>query len=164
MMNVDTKIHYLQFQLPGNNVYADIAYISKSRIPQAGYGLFAPTNLPKNIPILIYMGRQVKSPNQNRQYIMEMPSTLVKKKTGDYKWESVRKGRKPKYLDALSSDSVQKWDFTKPSYLGAHLMNDPEFTSNNFNFSANCILNKKMEVYTVADISKDDELFINYNK
>ena len=94
---------------------------------------------------------------------MEMPSTMVKKKTGDYKWESVRKGRKPKYLDALS-DSVQRWDFTQPLYLGAHLMNDPEFTSNNFDFSANCIVHKLMEVYTTTDISKDDELFINYNK
>ena len=80
MLNVDTKIHYLQFQLPGNSVYVDIAYVSKSKIPKSGYGLFAATNLPKNIPILIYMGREVKAPSKKRQYIMEMPSTYVRKK------------------------------------------------------------------------------------
>ena len=95
---------------------------------------------------------------------MEMPCTFVKKKTGEFQWESVRKGRKSKYLDALYINDVSKWDFTQPLYLGAHLMNDPDFSSNKKVLTHNCIVHKLMEVYTLKDIAKDDELFISYNK
>ena len=96
VLDLKTKTHYLQFQLPGKSIFTDIAYIGKSTIPRAGYGLFAAIDIPKNQPILIYMGREVKSPAKNREYIMTMPATWVCKHNGESRWESVRKGRKCK--------------------------------------------------------------------
>ena len=38
---------------------------------------------------------------------MEMPCTYVKNKTGEFQWESVRKGRKSKYLDAYANFTIK---------------------------------------------------------
>ena len=95
---------------------------------------------------------------------MEMPYTFVKKNTGEFQLELVGKGRKSKYLDALDSNDVRQWNFTQPLYLGAHLMNDPDFKSNKKGITHNCVVHKLMEVYILKYIAKDDELFISYNK
>ena len=125
-MQNDIKLHILQFKLP-DDLFTDLLYIKKSTIPRAGYGLFAARDLPKSQLFSLYLGRLVKNPEQSRKYIMEMPCTYVHKKSGGYQWESVRKDRQPKYIDALDSNDVNQWNFTQPLFLGAHLMNDPCF-------------------------------------
>ena len=152
----------LQFCLP-DECYIDLVYVDRSRIINGGYGLFAARDLPKNIPFIIYLGRIVKTASPERQYIMSMCYNFVKKRNKTERWERRKKARGPILLDALTHDEYGKWTPDQEFHMGAHLMNDPDFSPETNHIKANCVVHKLMEVHTTRAIRKHEELFINYN-
>ena len=104
---VDDDKYILQFKV-GDGVYVDLLYIVNSTIENAGYGLFAAMNLPKGLPFTIYLGRVVKDDNKKRPYIIQHNYKFVKGKNSNNRWEKIRKGRKPTFIDGLIQDSFQK--------------------------------------------------------
>ena len=60
----DDDKYILQYIIgDGVYVYVDLLYIAKSKIENAGYGLFAATSLPKGLPFTIYLDRVVQDNN-----------------------------------------------------------------------------------------------------
>lgn len=159
----DKDKYVLQFGV-GESFFMDLVYISKSSIPNADYGLFAATDLPKGIPFSIYMGRVVHENNKSRKYIMQQPFSFVKGKTGSNRWEKVRKGRSCTIIDALSRDDFRKWTVERDFFLGAHIMNDLNFKRQGDTIPCNCVVQPMLEVITAEVVSKDTELFIHYNR
>ena len=57
----------------------------------------------------------------------------------------------------------RKWTPKLEAHLGAHPMNDLEFTLDHYHVTTNCVVHKLMEVYSAVDIKTGNESFINYN-
>ena len=119
----------------------------------------------------VYLGRLVQFDDIRRKYIMQLTSRFVKKHNQKDKWEKIKKDRPKLIVDALMSDTFNIWTTKREIFLGAHLMNDPDFKSKkkdkNTNDSiekGNCIVQPLLEVVTGRDIEIDDELTINYNR
>ena len=102
-------------------------YIAKSKIANAGYGLFAATSFPKGLPFTIYLGRVVQENNKKRGYIIQQNYKFVKGKEQHNRWGEIRKGRRPTIIDGLTQDCFQKWTNKREFFLGAHLLNDLNF-------------------------------------
>ena len=167
----DTKT-ILQFEV-SCGIFVDFLYTKKSNFPNSGYGLFAARSLPKGLTFSIYLGRLVKFNDIKRKYIMQLTSRFVKKKNGKEQWEKIKYDRPKLIVDALMSDRFNIWTTKREIFLGAHLMNDPDFKSQKKNKNededdskemGNCIVQPLLEVVTATDIAIDDELTINYNR
>ena len=159
----DDDKYILQYKV-GDGVYVDFLFIAKSTIENAGYGLFAAMNLPKGLPITIYLGRVVKDNKKKRSYMIQQNYKFVKGKANNNRWEKVRKGRSPTIIDGLTHDSFQKWTNKREFFLGAHMLNDLNFKNKGDIIPCNCVVQPMLEVVTNHAIDKDSELFINYNR
>ena len=102
------KEKILQF-CSGNYNYHNIAFISRSKLPKAGLGLFTACDLPKGTTLFIYLGRHVKKNNLLRQYIMELPRKFVRKSKWDDRWERRSTGCNGTIVDALIFDEYYRW-------------------------------------------------------
>ena len=160
----------LQFEVT-HGIFVDVVYIKKSNFLNAGYGLFAARSLPKGLIFSLYLGRLVKFDDNKRKYTILLSSRFVKKHNGKDRWEKVRKGKAGLIVDALMSDRYSTWTMNRDIFLGAHLMNDPEFqlssqvkNNNDSMETANSIIQPLLEVVTGRDIEKDEELTLNYNR
>ena len=162
IQTMSDKKFVLQYCMPEEK-FVDLVYIQKSTIKNAGYGLFAARDLPQKLPFLIYLGRVVKHVNPGRRYVFVMECNFVNKRNKINQWERRKKSRPPKYIDALMDDTHNKWTPEKEFHMGAHLINDPDYATASKHIKVNCVVNKLMELYTITDIKKNNELFINYN-
>lgn len=117
----DTK-KILQFQV-GNGYFIDLLYVALSKIPNAGYGLFAARDLPKGVSFSIYLGRSVKVSGKKREYTMQLKKTYNNSRG----WGRLKKNQPCIVIDALTSDEYSKWEGDRELFLGAHLMNDPKY-------------------------------------
>jgi len=154
--------YILQFVI-GDSVFIDLLYCAKSTLPNAGYGLFAATHLPKGMPVSLYLGRTVKKNDPKRTYIMQLNHRYVESRNGTGKWEKVRKDRSPLIIDSLSQDHFKTWTVNCEFYLGSYLLNDLNFKNTGDPIACNCIVQPMLEIVTTQSIRKNSELFINYN-
>ena len=92
-----------------DSLFTDLLYCSKSLLDNAGYDLFAAQDIPKGIPISIYLGRIVKVNDINRSYLMQLNHKYVNKTNTDDKWEKFRKNCPSIIVDGLASDNYHKW-------------------------------------------------------
>ena len=148
----------------GYPVFFDLVHIAKSSIPDAGYGLFAATDLPKGIPFTIYLGRTVKVNNPKRTYTMQLNYPYVMGSNNLGRWEKVRKGRAALIIDALSEDNFKKWTPKRDFFLGAHTLNDLNFKNSGEVIPSNCVVQPMLEIVTTHTIPKDSDFFLNYNR
>ena len=178
-LSSDNKL-ILQFEV-SSGIFFDFLYTKKSNFPNSGYGLFAARSLPKGLTFSIFLGRLVQFNDIKRKYIMQLTSRFVKKKNGKEQWEKIKYDRPKLIVDALMSDRFNNWTRKREIFLGAHLMNDPDFKSKKKDKNededededessddnierGNCIVQPLLEVVTATDIAIDDELTINYNR
>ena len=147
-----------------DSLFTDLLYCSKSLLNNAGYGLFAAQDIPKCIPISIYLGRIVKVNDIKRSYLMQLNRKYVKKTNTDDKWERIRKNRPSLIVDGLESDDYHKWTIKRQFYLSAHLMNDINYKNTVAEVQFNCVVQPLLEVITSQNISKGAELYISYNR
>ena len=155
--------YILQFVIR-DSVFIDLLYCAKSTLPNAGYGLFAATHLPKGMPVSLYLGRTVKKNDPKRTYIMQLNHRYVESRNGTGKWEKVRKDRPHLIIDGLSKDHFKNWTVNREFYLGAHLLNDLNFKNTGDPIACNCVVQPMLEIVTKQRITKNTELFINYNR
>ena len=161
---VDNSNKYILQFVIGDSVFIDLLYCAKSTLPNAGYGLFAGTHLPKGMPVSLYLGRTVKHNDPKRTYIMQLNHRHVVSRNGTRKWEKVRKDRLPLIIDGLTEDHFKSWTVNREFYLGAHLLNDLNFKNTGDQITCNCVVQPMLEIVTTQNIRKDSELFINYNR
>ena len=155
--------YILQF-LIRDSVFFDLLYCAKSTLPNAGYGLFAATHLPKGMPVSLYLGRTVKNNDPKRAYTMQLNHKYVVSKNGTGKWEKVRKHRPHLIIDGLSQDNFKNWTVNREFYMGAQLLNDLNFHNTGNPIACNCVVQPMLEIVTKQCITKNTELFINYNR
>jgi len=155
--------YILQFVIR-DSVFFDLLYCAKSTLPNAGYGLFAATHLPKGIPISLYLGRTVKNNDPKRTYTMQLNHKYIDSKNGNGTWVKVRKNRPHLIIDGLSQDHFKNWTVNREFYLGAQLLNDLNFNNTGDPIACNCVVQPMLEIVTKQNITKNAELFINYNR
>ena len=49
-------------------------------------------------------------------------------------------------------------------HLGAHLLNNPNFGMIKETIKPNCVVQPLLELYTLKNVQKGEELFISYNR
>ena len=82
---IESNDKYILQYIIHESFFVDLVYCSKSTLPNDGYGLFAAIDLPKGMPIRIYLGRTVKINYPKRTYIMQFNRKYVECKYGDGK-------------------------------------------------------------------------------
>ena len=148
-----------------DNEWIDWVEVRVSNIEDAGFGLFACVDMPKDTIISIYIGNEKKSADENRDYVFN--TSFHFNKGG--KWVQGKKkkdGSRGTILDAIPDDS-KVWKKGLDLFLGAHMINDPNFMKKNVTeklIPSNARLHIKCEILACQFINAGDEILVNYQE
>ena len=125
-------------------------------------GLFVACNLHKTI-FSIYLDHVVNVNDISYQYIMELLMKFVGKSKCVNKWQRIRNGRKPIFLDAIMLDEQDKFKVKKELHLRAHTINDPNFGNDTIGIQLNCVIHRLLNVIMLVNVKAGKASLINYN-
>lgn len=143
----------------------DVVHVGVSSIPNAGRGVFAKRDLPKNIPIGFYYG--------GKAVPHSLDSTNFSVPMSEDEFDSIKEGvgmasiytimYAKTVLDATDDQGQPYTDPAGAIYCPYHFLNEREKDSNNVAFLRGREVNQVI-IWTIKDIKQGDELTVHYGR